>query len=210
MIDYIFYSKDYCHICLQNKTENYICKDCIERLEFIDGIRELDEGICIYPLFYNNFLKSLIKKFKYEDCTYLVKPFAEIIYNFLNSKKLNFDYISYIPMYFKDEYERGYNQSEILCQYYSKMTDIEVIKILDKIKPTNHQNKLDRKNRLKNLKDSFEIIENLDLNGKKVIFIDDVVTTGSTFNAISKEINNKYKCEIIFLAMASSKIDEIE
>lgn len=210
MIDYIFYSKDYCHICLQNKTENYICKDCIERLEFIDGIRELDEGICIYPLFYNNFLKSLIKKFKYEDCTYLVKPFAEIIYNFLNSKQLNFDYISYIPMYFKDEYERGYNQSEILCQYYSKMTDIEVIKILDKIKPTNHQNKLDRKNRLKNLKDSFEIIENLDLNGKKVIFIDDVVTTGSTFNAISKEINNKYKCEITFLAMASSKIDEIE
>ena len=210
MIDYIFYSKDYCHICLQNKTENYICKDCIERLEFIDGIRELDEGICIYPLFYNNFLKSLIKKFKYEDCTYLVKPFAEIIYNFLNSKKLNFDYISYIPMYFKDEYERGYNQSEILCQYYSKMTDIKVIKILDKIKPTNHQNKLDRKNRLKNLKDSFEIIENLDLNGKKVIFIDDVVTTGSTFNAISKEINNKYKCEITFLAMASSKIYEIE
>lgn len=210
MIDFVFYSKDYCHMCLQNKTENYICNDCIERLEFIDGIRELDDGVCIYPLFYNNFLKSLIKRFKYEDCTYLLKPFTKIIEKFLSSKKLNFDYISYIPMYFKDEYERGYNQSKILCEYYSKITNIKAIKIVEKVKSTRHQNKLDRKKRLNNLKDSFEIIKNLDLDGKKILIIDDIVTTGSTFNAISKEIKNSYKCEIIFLAIASSKFDETD
>lgn len=210
MIDFIFYSKDYCHICLQNKTENYICNDCIERLEFIDGLRELEEGICIYPLFYNNFLKSLLKKFKYEDCTYLVRPFADIINNFLDLKKIHFDYVSYVPMYYKDEYERGYNQSKILCEFYSKMVNKEIIQIIDKVKYTSHQNKLDRKKRLNNLKDSFEIIENLDIDNKKILFIDDIVTTGSTFNAISREIKSKYKCELIFLALASSKIDEID
>lgn len=208
MNNFIFYSKDYCYMCLKNKTKNYICKDCIERLEFIDGIRELDERICIYPLFYNNFLRSLIKKFKYEDCTYLVKPFVEIIYKFIKFKNLDFDYISYIPMYYKDEYERGYNQSKILCEYYSKTAKKEMIQIIEKVKPTNHQNKLDRKMRLKNLKDSFKVIEGLNLDNKRILFIDDIVTTGSTFNLISKEIKKKYDCEITFLAIASSKIYE--
>lgn len=210
MIDYIFYSKDYCHICLENKTKNYICKDCIERFEFIDGIKILDEGICLYPLFYNNFIKKYIKKFKYEDCTYLVKPFTEILYKFLIKKDLNIDYISFVPMYFKDEYKRGYNQLKILGKYLSYMLEIPMIEILKKNKSTKHQNKLDRKERLNNLKQSFETVKDLDINSKTILIVDDVVTTGSTFNAISKEIKINYDCEIIFLALASSDISEIK
>lgn len=207
MINYLFYSNDYCHMCLENKTQTYICEECNEKIEYVDGIREIEDGICIYPIFYSNFIKDIIKKFKYEKNTFLVKPLAEILYNYYCEKNLKVDYVSYIPMYAKDEYNRGYNQSKLLAEYFCKLTGLEIVHILKKNKSTKHQNKLTKKERLINLANSFECIHETKINGKTVLLIDDIVTTGSTFNAVSREVKKHYDANLIFLAIASSKIE---
>lgn len=207
MINYLFYSNDYCHLCLENKTDTYICEECKNKIEYIDGEREIEGGICMYPIFYSNFIKDAIKKFKYEKNTFLVKPFAEMLYNYYCEKKLEVDYVSYIPMYSKDEYNRGYNQSKLLAEYFCKLTGLELVELLIKNKSTKHQNKLTKKDRMRNLENSFECIISNNINGKNILFIDDIVTTGSTFNAISNEIKKHYDANIMFLALASSKID---
>lgn len=207
MIKFLFHSNDYCHICLENKADTFICENCKSKIEYIDGLREIEDGICIYPVFYNNFIKNVIKKFKYEKDTYLVKPLAEMLYNYYCEKNLRIDYVSYIPMYSKDEYKRGYNQSKLLSEYFCELSGLELIDILDKNKSTKHQNKLSKKERMINLQNSFECVSTIDLNNKTVLFIDDIVTTGSTFSAISKEMKKHYKANLIFLAIASSKIE---
>lgn len=207
MINYLFYSNDYCHLCLENKTDTFICENCKNKIEYIDGVREIEDGICIYPVFYNNFIKNVIKKFKYEKDTYLVKPLAEMLYNYYCEKNLKIDYVSYVPMYSKDEYKRGYNQSKLLAEYFCKLSGLQMINVLNKNKSTKHQNKLSKKDRLINLTNSFETVTDVDLNEKNILIIDDIVTTGSTFKAISKEVKKYYNANLIFLAVASSKIE---
>lgn len=207
MLQYLFYSQEYCHLCLETKSETFICQDCQERLVYVNGDRELEYGECFYPLFYNNFIKSKIKQFKYKSDTYLVKPFVEILYNFVNQSNLKFDYISFIPMYIKDEYKRGYNQSYLLAKYLAKALDKPIIDILSKSKATKHQNKLDRKERLHNLENAFQIKRLEGLNSKTILLVDDLVTTGSTLNVVSKLILENYDLNLIYLVLASSKVE---
>ncbi len=207
MINYLFYSEDYCKFCLEEKSNSYICDNCIERLEFIDGSKILENGNCYYPLFYNNYIKNIIKKYKYEDSTYLVKPLAEILYKFYLSKGLDYEYISFVPMINKDEFVRGYNQSYLLAKELSEYLDIELIDLVEKIRVTKDQNKIDRFERKKNLENSFRVYKNLDIDNKKILIIDDLVTTGATFDTIAKEIKSVYDVEISLLAISSSKID---
>lgn len=208
MIDLLFFSKDYCHFCLNNLADNFICEDCKERLVYVNGKKELCNGICYYPLFYNNYIKEIIKRFKYKSDTYLIKPLAGILYKFINDKNIEFDYISYIPMYHKDEFERGYNQSKILAEILSDLTGKKLIKIIEKIRSTKHQNKLTKLERLNNLETVFEAIKLEELRNKKLLIIDDLVTTGSTFNTVSNEIKKLNDIEFIFLAITSSKLEE--
>lgn len=205
MIDYIFYNKAYCNLCLENKTSEKICSDCMERLEFVEGIKELDYGPCIYPLFYNNFVKEAIKRFKYNKCSYLAKVFSEIMEDTLKSMDIYYDYISYIPMFSEDEYDRGYNQSKLLGMQLAKKNGIICLDLVKKTRSTKHQNKLKRLNRLDNLHDAFEIIDQEEIMGKTILLVDDLVTTGSTFNTMSKIIKDKYDVNIICIAIASSE-----
>lgn len=208
MLKYLFYSKDYCHLCLDNKTDTFICDDCKDRLKFVSACRELDEGICLYPLFYNNFIKNKIKRFKYESSTYLAKAFVEILYKFIIEQDLDFDYISYISMYKKDEYDRGYNQSKLLAEFLASKLNKKVVKLADKIKTTKHQNKLDKEERKTNLQGAYRIRSGLDIENKTILIVDDLVTTGSTFSSIGKLVKEEYNCDLIFLALASSRLGE--
>lgn len=209
MIENLFFSNKYCLLCLENKTNSYICENCLNRLEYIDGEKELENGICIYPLFYNNFIKEIIHKLKYEKKSYIFKAINEILYNYIKFKKIDFDYISYVPMYHQDEFERGYNQSKLMAEFLSKSLDKPLIDLASKVNSTKNQNKLHKNQRILNLKNSFQVNLNLKIENKKVLIVDDLVTTGSTFNTLSDEIKKIYKLNFIFLALASSQIDEI-
>ncbi|WP_103981345.1 ComF family protein [Helcococcus massiliensis] len=208
MLKYLFYSKDYCHMCLENKTDTFICNDCKERLKFVSASRDLKEGLCLYPLFYNNFIKDKIKKFKYESSTYLAKTFVEILYEFILAEDIDFDYISYISMYKKDEYDRGYNQSKLLADLLALKFDKKLVNLADKIKSTKHQNKLDKEERKTNLQGAYRVRLGLDLENKTILIVDDLVTTGSTFSSIGKLVKEEYNCDLIFLALASSRLGE--
>lgn len=208
MLKYLFYSKDYCHLCLENKANTIICDDCRDRLKFVNTSRKLEEGPCLYPLFYNNFIKDKIKKFKYENSTYLAKAFVEILYEFILEENLDFDYISYISMYKKDEYDRGYNQSKLLAELLATKFDKKLVNLADKIKTTKHQNKLDKEERKTNLQGAYSVRPGLDLENKTILIVDDLVTTGSTFSSIGKIVKEEYNCNLIFLALASSRLGE--
>lgn len=208
MIDFLFFSNNYCHLCLEKKATELICEDCKERLNYVNGKKELSNGICHYPLFYNNYIKGIIKRFKYKSDTYLIKPLSKILYDFIIEKEIEFDYITYIPMYYKDEFDRGYNQSKLLAERLSLLTGKEIVELVKKTKSTKHQNKLTKYERLKNLENGFEVLECDYIEHSKLLIIDDLVTTGSTFNTVSNEIKKYYNLEYVFLAVTSSKLDE--
>lgn len=208
----LFPTRELCYLC-KGKTpylKSFVCSECYEKLNFVYKEVEIDSiylDRTFYALRYNRYLRELIHDFKFNGKSYLYKPFAEFIIHMIDKKELNnVDLIMYIPIHRRKEAIRGYNQSELLADYISKKLQIPISKgNLIKKKWTKEQNTLDRIQRLGNLKDSFFLKNSEEIRGKKILLIDDLITTGATFNESSKTLKTNGVKDIIALALTSSK-----
>jgi len=167
------------------------------------------EGIII-PFAYDATLKKLIMKLKYfhkkDIGGFLVerlKLALEVNESFQNSKFwflnselwiLNSKFITRVPTHrYREYFVKGYNQSKVLAKKLSEISGIPQVDIAKKKKRTKTQASLNREGRLKNLKNAFSLVENVQLQGNETILIvDDITTTGSTINELAKLIKFHY------------------
>lgn len=156
--------------------------------------------------------KKIVHKFKYESIIGYAEIIAYLIYNSLSIN--NNDYITFVPLTEYKKNQRGFNQTEEICKCLSKITNIPMLNILQKIKSTQTQMSIkDKKLRSRNQDNVFAIRKfkdqkNLDtvkklLESKKIIIIDDVITTGSTLNQCAKVLKDFGVGEITGVAFAS-------
>jgi competence protein ComFC len=112
---------------------------------------------------------------------------VEIMLDKLSIENINFDYILYVPLHKKRERKRGFNQSKIIANQLGKELGIEVLDILERSKNTRRLFELDEKERQQELKNVFKISKDIEnYTNKNILLIDDIFTTGSTVNEISK------------------------
>ncbi len=113
--------------------------------------------------------------------------------------------IIFVPVHRRKEALRGYNQSELLGSYIAKRLDIPLLdKHLIKTRWTVEQNKLDKMERRKNLKDSFKAINLEDFKDKEILLIDDIITTGTTMEECGKILLESGARKVYGLALTSS------
>ena len=101
------------------------------------------------------------------------------------------DYLIPVPLHPKREKQRGYNQSLMIAQGISEVTGISIgDKYLVRAVHTATQTKKSAEERFKNVKDSFEVRFPEELEGKHVLLIDDVLTTGATLEACAHQLES--------------------
>lgn len=97
------------------------------------------------------------------------------------------DIIIPVPMHNKDKLKRGYNQAELIAREISAELNLQLYpKAVIKTGKTQQQKNLTAKERAGNLKGVFAVKDSELIRGKSVLIIDDVCTTGSTFNELTK------------------------
>ena len=97
------------------------------------------------------------------------------------------DYVVPVPLHKKRLRKREYNQSLILASSVSKHTGIGLLKnCLLRVKTSVPQSQLPRKERFKNVKNVFDVAKPAMVNGKILLLVDDIFTTGATINECSK------------------------
>ncbi len=185
-----------CKICGKPiDNEDSICADCIKNPP------TFDKAIAVFS--YDNFSKKMILHFKNEDATYLAPLFAEWIYRKILPFEDEIDIIVPVPISYFGRLSRKYNQTELLASELHKITGIDYNPLaLKKINTTVSQKKLTRAQRLRNLKKSFAANKDVDLRGKNVLLIDDVITTGSTANECSKKLKEAGAAKVFVATIA--------
>lgn len=195
------------------KFDYHLCPDCQKYLVFLKEFKELNNEFPIYSFFdyEKTDISKLIHLFKYK---YTEEVFFILEKLFLDNEvklksKINFDQKIYylpVPLHIRRQRERGYNQSKKLSEIFQKIWPGEIINnIIIRNKYTQKQAKLNREERLLNLKDKFilnkENLEKIDKNAI-IIIIDDVMTTGATLLEIQKLLLENYNGKVIAMTLA--------
>lgn len=192
----------YCYICKKETSNFEIHKSCQKNFYF--------DKVIVYNHYKENLIKKLIKDSKFFNKKDILEDLSFYLSNkFLENENI-FNKDNYlilpVPMNFFRRIKKWYNQSEILASEISRITWIDYNKnVLKRIKNTKQQSLLSKKERESNLLNVFKInkkyIKNLEL--KKVILVDDVISTWSTINEISKILKQNWVLKIIWLCVAS-------
>jgi len=215
----------YCLICkkeLSYQTDTYLCDACKKSIipitgkvcnkcgrPFINGIC----GICREKQFYfskarasviyDGSVRECIHFFKYNKKTYLLNTLFEVLLLPDSLDFLSCDFIVPVPLHWIRQYSRGFNQAELIGRKFSKRFNIKLSKTsLKRTRATPSQTGLSLKERTKNIKGAFSVRNSQKLNGKRILLVDDVMTTGATVNECSKVLLQAGVGEILVYTLA--------
>ena len=105
------------------------------------------------------------------------------------TRQCTVDLIVPVPLHIRRLRERGFNQALLLARELSKQTGIPCEqRSLRKIKDTPFQTALKGRERRKNLKAAFRVKKTEEIEGKSVLLVDDVYTTGTTVNECARTL----------------------
>lgn len=200
ILNIIYPIEERCMVC---DEEGFIgiCPSCKSRIN-----KAKNEGSILSYGFYGGILKSLILKFKYESNYNVGYLLANFLIEIIKESEIDIDIICYIPMIRKDERKRGFNQCKLIANEIGYNLNIPVSNCIKKVKHTKEQKKLTKEERIKNLIGAFEVTSNEDIKNKRVLLIDDVMTTGATIDECTKILKKSGVKEIIVLTIAKSNI----
>ena len=221
---FFFNSKWKCLACGREIFSGTFCEECEKILPYNDGIicahcgRKViaPEDYCLTcknvivsvdkarsSFNYAKPIAPIIKRFKYYNRRYIAESLSEYLAITYFKNLFSADIITYIPMTEKAKKKRGYNQSQMLAESLSKKVGIRAIEVLEKLKETTRQAKLDRNQRLKNLTDAFHVKDRKSVKDKKVLIVDDVSTTGATAEAAASKLKKAGAKTVYLLTVAS-------
>jgi len=199
-----FITKPYCRICcfefsFDPGEGNDICLKC--------NTTPPSYNIARSVLRFDENSKKLIHDLKYHDSTFVASNFAKIIVNMHKEIISDANFIIPVPMHKWKRLFRLYNQSQILATNLAKEAGMKMLPdILMKVKYTKSQTGLSKKQRQENLKGSIAVVKKDVIKGKKIILVDDVMTTGSTVDLCAAKLRKAGAKEIVVICVARTSI----
>ncbi len=185
---------DHCGRATPYPTE--YCDYCKNKQSFIDGARS------VYR--YEEPINTLIQRLKYGGEKYLAEEFAFEMRSVFLRFSVEVDGIVFVPTTKSRIFLKGYNQGEVIAQEFSKLVDLPIIeKALEKSKDTQSQVGLSVKERKENLRGSFKVTDKKAIANKNILIIDDVMTTGSTAEALAEKLKKAGANKVYLLTVAS-------
>ncbi|MEO0137515.1 MAG: ComF family protein [candidate division WOR-3 bacterium] len=220
-IDFLFPGN--CIVCKKEIGKGLICNDCLNLVEepnsplcrccgrpvddkhycgYCREDRILDHGRAF--TLYLPPVDTMIHHFKYRHKTKIAEFFGMgMAYLLKNDFYLcHADLLVPVPLFWWKKLHRSYNQAELLARIISQQTSIPLMDALVRIRPTRTQTRLDPKGRRRNVAGAFRIKKGLTVAEKKVILIDDVMTTGATIKECARILKTAGAKEIYSLVAA--------
>lgn len=203
-----FITEPKCKICSQpfefKIDDNLTCPRCLSTKPSFDKT--------IVALRYNSIIKKIIKNFKYYDNIFLAKKLIGFLLNKITLEINNFDIICAVPLHKSRLKSRKFNQSILLAKEIEKKFNKKLYyDLIFRTKNTATQASLKSKERTKNLKNAFAFNEKYSslIKNKKILLIDDVMTTGVTVENCAKILKKAGAQKVIVVVVAKRVFGQV-
>lgn len=160
---------------------SFTCANCADR--------RLHFECAVAPYLSRGVVREFIHRFKYDRERYLRQPLAAWLAEALADERLArraFDLVVPVPLHPTRQRERGFNQAAELAALLSRRCRVPVRHALQRTRYTTTQTRLDREQRMENLRGAFRLRRSADVRGRHLLLVDDVFTTGSTVDECAR------------------------
>ncbi len=188
-----FQKEKVCHVCKNKIIEGYIHNSCKE-LTYLDSVQT-----CVL---YSELVRKILEEIKYKYYHEYVEVVVDLMMQVIDIENYRNSIFIPVPLSKFKLKKRGFNQAQLIAKKIAMKLkelgiDIQVVEVLERSKNTKTQVGMTREERLENLKDVFKLNskfqtlksqkgERQNIESRKLILIDDVMTTGTTLEECAK------------------------
>ncbi|MBT4932642.1 MAG: ComF family protein [Rhodospirillaceae bacterium] len=190
--DVTFISQPHCAICGlpfefaaqgNDYSDGHLCGSCVRKRPVFERARAV--------LAYDDASSPFILTFKHADRTEAASAFARWMARAGADVLENADLITPVPLHWSRLFKRRYNQAALLGQRLSQISAVPAIPdLLVRKRATPSQGRFSPSARKRNVRGAFQVREKYipNISGKRVVLVDDVLTTGATASAVTRAL----------------------
>lgn len=220
-----------CFICgkeLDDKHREYsLCQKCLEKLPYRQALTcpkcgkyVTTQGECVScrnmilpyhkayaPFDYTGSIRYMIVNYKDKGSPWLHQYISKFLIDYAKAMEITADYLVYVPSSDKAIKRRGFEHNKRVAVALSNALNIPLTEPLHRVFQTKDSRNLTIDDRFKNVSNSFKMREDYDkslLIGKKILIIDDVMSSGATVTTCAQILKYNGAKEINILTLARS------
>ncbi|MDR3278615.1 MAG: ComF family protein [Oscillospiraceae bacterium] len=169
-----------------------VCGACDGGLPRLSGGGARTHGdyfdVCVSPLPYEGAVREAILRYKFNGLREYAETFGKILAScVLENLSGEFDVITWVPLSKKRLKTRGYNQAELLAEIVARESGKPAEALLEKIREAPAQSSVKGADaRRANISGAFAAVS--EPNGRRVLLVDDIVTTGATLSEAARTL----------------------
>ena len=198
-----------CVYCGRELPAGVVCPDCEKLLSrYALFGRAQYPFACCGAYHYNQLASWLMQAFKFEDARWLADYISDQIWRTVQKER--FDVICFVPLHSKRLAQRGYNQARLLAEKLARLSGRPCLDVLQRERNTKTQSHLPHEIRQENVRGAFTLLPGAQaqLQGKRVLLVDDVITTGATISGCAALLEHA-GAEVLCVAFAVAAPGEI-
>lgn len=208
LLDWIYKKK--CYFCRRSDESVKMCSKCYDSLEFLSyGKRFAIDGVSVYVAgVYEKNLQKLIRGLKYHHQRDLAFYQAKFMWEYWQhiTDETGFEVVP-VPLHKDRQSKRRYNHMELVAEEFCRLSgNILNTKLIKRVKNTRPQYKLTHAERAENLHNAFKVDTSALSDCGKILILDDICTTGSTFAEMIKTLKEAGITDITCFATTTPKL----
>ena len=172
-----------------------LCGACIASPPAFDRARSV--------LRYSGVARDLVLGFKHRDRTHAAPPFAQWMERAGEALLADADAVAPVPLHRFRLFTRRYNQAALLARELARLCDLPFAPdLLARTRHTRSQAGLSRRGRIENVRGAFAVRRVEDVRGRRIVLVDDVMTTGATAGACAAVLKRAGALGVDVLSLA--------
>mgnify|MGYP003292155400 CR=1 FL=1 len=197
----------FCH----KLSREALCPACRKEIPYTNAISREQSfphvKCCLSPLYYKGHVRDSVLRYKFHGMTGYASVYGELMGKCIDESGISCDIISWVPLSRKRFRQRGYNQSELIARELSGCLGVPCMPLLKKIRHNPAQSGIrDAARRRANVAGVYRVREGDRPGGKRVLLVDDVVTTGASLSECARMLREA-GCPAVYAATLARRKD---
>ena len=203
-----------CVFCrrLLHRGEEGICPRCQQELPWALGAEAEQTGeffsLCASPLWYQDQVRASFHRYKFKGVRGYSRTYGRLVAQCVQDHLAGRYYlITWVPLSRSRLRQRVYDQAMLLASAAALALDDVAAETLCKVRDTEAQSGLGKNDasRRANVLSAYQVTDPALVEGRRVLLIDDIVTTGSTLSECARVLRTAGATDVVCAALARSR-----